>query len=261
MNSPSVRRVGALVAAVIGAILLSTAADKDTAAGTAITTLILGILLFGVVAAILQRYYHPGVDRLSSDEVPVREWKAARFLRLAQEAAPLYFGFRLYLGYEWIRSGRAKIDNPAWVDTGAALKGFWQSAVAVNEQGSGKIVYPAYRAFIQYMLDHEWYTWFGKVIAYGELLIGLGILLGGLTAVAASFGLLMNFSFIYAGSTSSNPTFIILEAIIIFGWRVAGWWGLDRWLFRWLGTPWDPGEVFERGDSGGTAAAQSPPAT
>jgi thiosulfate dehydrogenase (quinone) large subunit len=25
---------------------------------------------------------------------------------------------------------------------------------------------------------------------------------------------------------------------LILAWRVAGWYGLDRWLLPWLGTPW-----------------------
>ena len=65
-------------------------------------------------------------------------------------------------------------------------------------------------------------------------------------------GLLLNFSFMYAGSVSSNPTLILLEALILYGWRTAGWWGLDRFLLPWLGTPWGrrvravPGEVVRR---------------
>jgi thiosulfate dehydrogenase [quinone] large subunit len=90
----------------------------------------------------------------------------------------------------------------------------------------------------------------GKLIPIDELLIGLGILLGALTAVAAAAGLFMNFNFIYRGSTSVNPTYIILEALIIFGWR-----GLDYWLLRWLGAPWDPGTVVPRGGSDDTAAS------
>jgi hypothetical protein len=51
-------------------------------------------------------------------------------------------------------------------------------------QGPAPITYPAYRAFIQFMLDNQWYVWFAKVISVGELLIGLGILLGGLIGFA-----------------------------------------------------------------------------
>ena len=66
---------------------------------------------------------------------------------------------------------------------------------------------------------------------------------GGLTAIAAFCGILMNFTFLYAGSVSSNPTFIVLGVLIIVGWRVAGWWGLDRYLLPWLGTPWQLGRM------------------
>jgi thiosulfate dehydrogenase [quinone] large subunit len=72
-------------------------------------------------------------------------------------------------------------------------------------------------------------------VAVGELLIGIGLLVGGLTAIAALFGLLMNFSFVYAGSASTNPTLIILGAVVIYGWRVAGWWGVDGLLLSRLG--------------------------
>jgi thiosulfate dehydrogenase [quinone] large subunit len=77
------------------------------------------------------------------------------------------------------------------------------------------------------------------LIIWGELLVGIGLLIDGLTAIAAFFGLLMNFAFVYAGSASSNPTLIILEVLIILGWRVSGWWGLDYILLPRLGTPWE----------------------
>jgi thiosulfate dehydrogenase [quinone] large subunit len=115
--------------------------------------------------------------------------------------------------------------------------------VNVPAQGSAPITYPAYRAFIQFMLDNEWYTWFAKAVAWGELLIGLGILLGGLIGFAAFFALLMNFSFLFAGSTSSNPLLILLEVVLLFGWRVAGWWGVDHFLLPRVGTPWSRGEA------------------
>jgi thiosulfate dehydrogenase [quinone] large subunit len=85
---------------------------------------------------------------------------------------------------------------------------------------------------------YTWYTWFAKVVAWGELLIGLGILLGGLIGFAAFFALLMNCSFLFAGSTSSNPILIMLEVVLPFGWRVAGWWGVDHYLLPRVGTPW-----------------------
>ena len=239
MSDPRTRRIGALVAALVGGYLMNVALDPASDARTAAWTFLLGLALWVAVAAVLLRFYRPGREVFSADEVGIAtEWRAARFLRTALDAAPLYLGVRLFLGYEWLHAGWGKLQNPAWSQTGEALQGFWQRAVAVPASGSPPVAYPAYRALLQYMLDHGWYTWFAKVIIAGELLVGLGLLLGGLTAIAAFFGLLLNFSFVYAGSASSNPTLIILEALIIYGWRVAGLWGLDQYLLPWLGTPW-----------------------
>src|SRR4051812_33589412 len=83
-----------------------------------------------------------------------------------------------------LAAGEHKLGDDAWMKGGSALKGYWTSAVTIPETGSPKITYDWYRNFLQYMLDHEWYTWFAKVIALGETLIGLGLLLGALVGVA-----------------------------------------------------------------------------
>jgi thiosulfate dehydrogenase [quinone] large subunit len=252
MNSTT-RQVAAAVAALAGGYLLYIAADNQTNFQTAFTTFWLGLLLFVGVAWVLLRAYQPGRDEPSGDEVNIREWKFVRFLRYGKEAAPFYLGLRLFLAYEWIEAGLHKVFryengiiywgqmNQGWVGTGASIKAYWERAAAVTPQGTGPIVYPAYRTFIQYMIDNNWHTWYGPLVAYGEVLIGLGFLFGGLIGFAAFFALLMNFAFLYAGSTSSNPTMVLLQMILIFGWRPAGYWGIDRFLLPLLGTPWSPG--------------------
>lgn len=236
LNDARTRRIATLVAALVGGYLLYLAAHPESSARTAILSFLAGIALFVAVLAVLQAFYRPGRDEASDDEAAgAPEWKVARFLRRAKDAAPFYLGIRLFLGYEWIDSARGKLGESAWMQTGEALRTYWERAVQVPAQGRPPISYPAYRSFIQYMLDNEWYTWFAKLVAIGELLIGIGLLVGGLTAIAALFGLLMNFSFVYAGSASTNPTLIILGAVIIYGWRVAGWWGADRLLLPLLG--------------------------
>lgn len=242
MSDPRVRRGGALLAALVGGYLMHLALDPESGAGTAFWSFLVGLALWIGVTAALLRCYTPGTDEPSGDEIPVaREWSVARFMRRGQDAAPLYLGLRLFLGYEWIHGGWTKLSDPKWFQTGESLRAYWERAAAIPQQGRPAITYPAYRALIQYMLDNGWHTWFNQLIIWGELLVGLGLIVGGLTAIAAFFGLLLNFSFMFAGSTSSNPTLIILAAVIIYGWRVAGWWGLDRILLPVLGTPWGRG--------------------
>lgn len=230
LDNVNVRRLAGLAAAVAGAYLLYLAADPDSSARTAFFAFLAGIALFVAALAVLLWFYRPGSDVASPDEVGPQEWKVARFLSRAREAAPLYLGIRLFLGYEWIDSARGKLESADWMSTGEALRAYWDRAVQQPEQGRPPITYAAYRSLIEYMLENEWYTWFAKLVAIGELLIGIGLLIGGLTGIAALFGLLMNFSFVYAGSASTNPTLIILGAVIIYGWRVAGWWGVDGLL-------------------------------
>lgn len=244
MENQTTRRVAALVAALVGGGLLYLGANPESSPTTAFWSLLGGLVLFLLTVFVLQRYYQPGTDDVSVDEVPIREWKVARFLRRARDAAPLFLGVRLFLGWEWLQAGLHKVQDPRWLQTGEALRAYWERAATIPEPpGRPAITYPLYRSVIQFMLDNGWETWFNYVIIFGELLIGIGLLVGGLTAIAAFFGMLMNFSFLYAGSVSSNPTFILLGVLIIIGWRVAGWWGLDRVLLPWLGTPWAPGQL------------------
>ncbi len=77
-----------------------------------------------------------------------------------------------------------------------------------------------------------------KLVAYGEVLVGLGLIVGALVGVAAFFGTLMNFSFMLAGTTSTNPVLFGLAVFLVLAWKVAGYWGLDRYLLPALGTPW-----------------------
>jgi thiosulfate dehydrogenase [quinone] large subunit len=93
------------------------------------------------------------------------------------------------------------------------------------------------------MLDNGWYTWFAQLVAWGETLVGLGLLVGALVGIAAFFGTLMNFSFLLAGTTSTNPVLFGLGVFLVLAWKVAGFWGLDRWLLPLLGTPWQPGPL------------------
>jgi len=48
-----------------------------------------------------------------------------------------------------------------------------------------------------------------------------------------------------AGSASTNPVLFILAILIVFGWKVAGWIGIDRWLLPSMGTPWEPGGLVK----------------
>ena len=93
------------------------------------------------------------------------------------------------------------------------------------------------------MLDNQWYTFFAPLVMWGEILVGVGLILGALTGIAAFFGAFMNWNYIMAGSASTNGWLGMLSIFLILAWKVAGWYGLDRLLLPLVGTPWQPGEL------------------
>lgn len=153
---------------------------------------------------------------------------------------------RLYVGYTWFTSGWGKLSNPAWVQTGEALKGFWERAVTIPEAPARPLIaFDWYRAFIQSLLDAGAYSWFSKLVVAGEIIIGAALILGFFTGIAAFAGGFMNWNFMMAGTASINPVLFTLSVLLILAWKNAGWIGLDRWLLPLLGTPWQPGKAFK----------------
>lgn len=142
--------------------------------------------------------------------------------------APFWFLLRLWLGFQWLQSGLDKLQDPAWMNGGVALKGFWKGALVM--QPRPVIAYDWYRAFIEALLAGGHYVWFGKAIACGEFAVGLGIILGAFTVLASAGGLMLNVNYMLAGSASTNFVFAAVEILVILGWKVAGAWGLDHWL-------------------------------
>jgi thiosulfate dehydrogenase [quinone] large subunit len=131
-----------------------------------------------------------------------------------------------------------KVGNPAWTQTGVAVQGYWNNAVAIPEVGRPAITFDWYRSFLQFLLSIEAHTWMAPIIAWGELLIGIALVLGVFTGISAFLGASLNFNFMLAGTASTNPVMLLLSIGIMMAWKVAGYIGLDYFLLSMLGTPW-----------------------
>jgi thiosulfate dehydrogenase [quinone] large subunit len=81
------------------------------------------------------------------------------------------------------------------------------------------------------------------VIVFGELAVGIGLIVGMFVGLAAAGGILMNMAFLLAGTTSTNPVLVILGVLLVLAWKNAGYIGLDRFLLPMLGTPWKQSHV------------------
>ncbi len=167
----------------------------------------------------------------------------ARFLFDDTRFASVWLIVRVLVGWSWVSAALGKLNDPAWMVTGNALKGFWTKAVAVPAPPDKPLItYDWYRAFLQGMLDNGAYVWFAKLIAIGELVIGVCLILGLFVGVAAFIGAFMNWNYIMAGSASTNGFMALGAVMLILAWKTAGWYGLDRFVLPLVGTPWQQKE-------------------
>lgn len=145
---------------------------------------------------------------------------------------------RLYVGYEWITAGWEKFTGTGWVgaQAGTALTGFLNGALQ-KVGGAHPDVSGWYGAFLANVaLPHA--ALLSYVVTCGELLVGIGLILGAFTGIAAFFGAFMNLNYLFAGTVSINPLLLLIELFLILAWRNAGWLGIDQWLLPHLGVPW-----------------------
>ncbi len=176
-----------------------------------------------------------------ASEVEVEGPAFARYLFSNTRAGLFWLPIRLFLGFSWLTSGIGKATAPegGWLDGGTALAGYWDRAVAIPDAPARPLIsYDWYRDFLTMLLDGGHESWFAYLVVFGEIAVGIGLILGVLTGIAAFFGAMMNMSFLLAGSASTNPVLFTAAIGLMLGWRVAGYYGLDRYLLPMLGTPW-----------------------
>ena len=155
-----------------------------------------------------------------------------RLLFENKKLSPVWLVIRFYLGYEWISAGYEKIINPAWAGfhAGSALTGFVNGALA-KAVGAHPDVSNWYAWFLTHVVLPNVNIW-SHAIAYGEVAVGVGLVLGALTFFAALFGFFMNLNYLLSGTVSINPQMLVLSLIIMLAYRTAGYIGLDYWLMK-----------------------------
>ncbi len=190
----------------------------------------------------------------------IAEPPLARFLFADTRMAWVWLIVRLYVGYEWLTAGLEKLTgynfaigpgfgqhaSSAWVFSGhdgAGLRGFVMGALA-QMSGPHASVQGWYGWFLQHVVLPN-ATIFSYVVTFGEVLVGLGLIFGVLTGIAAFFGVFMNLNFMLAGAVSINPILGVLALLLVLAWRIAGYYGLDSILLPLLGTPWT-GSLYKK---------------
>jgi thiosulfate dehydrogenase [quinone] large subunit len=142
-----------------------------------------------------------------------------KWLRENKAAALLLTFLRLYVGWEWMTAGWHKLTGEKAFDAA----GYLNNAIAkpVIDTATKEAVYPTFVAFVKHMALPN-VKLFNILIPWGELLVGIGLILGVLTTAAMFFGLLMNFVYMFAGTVSTNPWLILLGFVVLAAGANAG---------------------------------------
>jgi len=164
-------------------------------------------------------------------DAPSHNLRIADWLFRSSAASLIWLVVRVVLGYWWLNAGYQKIwgsERAAfWFGGGAGVKGFATAGVLGSSTGKGGASYGWWAGFLHnFVIPNA--SWIGKFIALGELAIGIALILGLLTGLAALAGLLLNLIYMFTGSAGVNPAYAILSMGLILGWRNAGLLGLDR---------------------------------
>jgi thiosulfate dehydrogenase (quinone) large subunit len=216
------------------------------------TTGLLAIIFWVTFIAVIVLLY---ADRRNpaSQGVQVEGPAFASYLFSNTRAGLIWLPIRIFIGFEWLLAGWEKFTGTGWVDGGASLLGYWHNAVNIPQTGRPAISFDWYRSFLQILIDNHAEGWFGWLITLGEMAVGIGLLVGALVGIAAFFGATMNMSYMLAGSASTNPVLFALTVGLMLAWRVAGYYGLDRYLLPLLGTPWTRQVAVTSGSPAGSA--------
>lgn len=169
--------------------------------------------------------------------VHYEEPQISKFLFASPYLAPVWAVLRIWLGWQWLSSGWGKVNNPAWIgeNAGAAITGYLNGALA---RAGGEA--PSVTGWYAWMIENIFLpngVFLSYMVSFGEVLVGIALILGFLTGLSAFMGGLMNATFLLAGTLSSNPVMFIVATWIVLAWRVAGYWGLDYWVLPFLGAP------------------------
>src|SRR4051812_5912646 len=145
---------------------------------------------------------------------------------------------RLFLGVTYCFAGLQKLANPSYLSRSAPSGVLAQMQGAAHDSPIGGLLGGA---------SHH-YVLFGLLIAFGELAVGIGTLLGLFSRLAAVGGMALALSFLLAVSWHSNPYYLGPDIVFLMAFPPlavlgAGRWSADRVLADRARGPVDPADV------------------
>ncbi|MBV9486360.1 MAG: DoxX family membrane protein [Frankiaceae bacterium] len=149
-------------------------------------------------------------------------WEAKRFDQTGWRILPL----RLFLAVTFIYASLQKLANPNYLDASSPASVVGQMKALESTSPIGPLL----------RLSLHAPTLVGLLIAFGELAVGVGVLVGLWTRLAAVGGALLSLTFFLTVSWSTTPYFYGSDIVFVFAWTVfigcgaGGVLSLDAWI-------------------------------
>jgi thiosulfate dehydrogenase [quinone] large subunit len=181
--------------------------------------------------------------------------RAWEWLKGSKVMAVAWTAMRVWLGAMWIQAGSAKLwgaESAAFIrGNGAGVAGF---------AAHGTPAYSWWGTFLHgFVVPNA--GWIGIMIAVAEFAIGIALVSGLFTRVAALGSLALLFTYVMSGTASVCAFYALFAVVILVMWRTSSWIGVDGLVAGYRRRhPGTPGAIvhlnlpWERG-AAGTAAA------
>jgi thiosulfate dehydrogenase (quinone) large subunit len=150
--------------------------------------------------------------------------KVIHWFQRSKVAAVVWTAMRVWLGIMWIQAGVAKLwgaENPAFLHSGAP----GVAGLATH----GVPAYSWWGSFLHgFVVPNA--GWIGILVAVAEFAIGVALVLGLFTPVAAIGSLLLLFTYVMSGVASVCALYALFAIVLLAMWPTAGWIGVDGLL-------------------------------
>jgi thiosulfate dehydrogenase [quinone] large subunit len=144
------------------------------------------------------------------------EWlKASKIMSVG------WLAMRVWLGAMWIEAGYEKLwgnESAGFMhNNGAGVAGF---------ATHGKAAYSWWGSFLHsFVVPNS--GWIGVLVAVAEFAIGLGLVAGCFTRIAALASLGLLFTYVMSGTASVCAFYALFAIVVLTMWRTASWIGVD----------------------------------
>lgn len=161
-----------------------------------------------------------------------------QWLRESKVAAYVLTILRIGLGGVWLSDGWTKLTMNGGFHLDAVIKLVLQKPVTMTFDQ--RPAFPWFNGLIDQTTQHgqsitALNTW-SQMLVFAEIVVGLLLIIGALTSIAAGVAILLNLTYLGFGLIGVNPTELVVAFILLSAGNHAGLFGVDRILQPWFKT-------------------------